>query len=89
MPTSKVKHSLFLTFDIATKCVLHTTILQTDSLNQPKTKIGFFCRKFKQKGDFFVFLYLNVNYKFSKQYKEEPSDDILSYLEWLYKEIWN
>ena len=37
MPTSRVKTSLFLTFKIAAKCqnVLHITILQADSLNQP------------------------------------------------------
>ena len=35
MPTSRVTHSLFLTFEIAAKCGLHMTILQADSLNQP------------------------------------------------------
>ena len=40
MPTSRVKTNLFLTFEITAKCVLHTTILQADSLNRPIIKFN-------------------------------------------------
>ena len=41
MPTSRVKTNLFLTFEIATKCVLRTTILSADSLNQPTNSFSY------------------------------------------------